>query len=271
MYPESADIYEWKRKKRKASPMSVSLVTGSSDTGSISQILSLSSAATTQAASTGASSDLDTVSISASGSASSQLAALMQQRQSLMASRAELVGSTMESDGSTDAIQNQLEEYDRQLEDIDAQIAQLKAQVAGEQAQSVVTYSKSSSAKNTGGSNSGLNSVLGLAASYTSAQTAAGVQKKLDRQAEALATEIDADRSRGVDTSDKEGVLSELTARSAGASATLSASLNDINRRIMKSGGDLLVELDYPTVSSTAYSSAASAVGDAEAVPTDEA
>jgi chromosome segregation ATPase len=216
--------------------MSVSLVTGSG-ASTISQILNLSteSATATSSATAASSGDGDAVTISASGSAASGLLALMRQRASLVEARSKLASSSAEDGESTD-VQTQLESYDSQISELDAQIAEAKAAAAGEQASSVLTYSGNTYAKTgstAASSSDALNAVAGLSASLSTARAAASSMNRLDRQAESLQAEIDADKSRGADTADKESELETLQEKLSGASSTLSAGLDGINQQFL--------------------------------------
>ncbi len=233
--------------------MSVSLVNGSYDTSYISQVLGLSGTSSTTSADTLSGttttddSSQDTVTISSAGSASSQLLELVQERASLEQARSDLVSSTTESGGSTDSIESQLDDYDEQISALDTQIEQLRAQAAKEQTENIVTYSKNTFKNNSSSQTDKLNTITGLSGSLSTAKATASVRSRLDREAKSLQAEIDADQARGIDTTDKESELKELEEKTASASFTLSASLNDINQKIMESNGDPLVELDYPT------------------------
>lgn len=232
--------------------MGVSLVNSNYDVNYLTQTLGLSSTSTsttsyTLSGTSSDDSDTDTVSISAAGSASSQLVSLVQQRQSILESKEALVNSTLENGGSTDSIQSQLDEYDSQLAEIDSQIAEATAQASSQQTQNILTYSKESIKNNASAQTSRLDSIVGLRSSLGQTQAAASAKNRVDRQAKTLSSEIDADQSRGIDTSDKESELDELETQSTSIASSLTAGLNNINQEIIENNGDPLVEVDYPT------------------------
>ena len=214
--------------------MNVSLVTGSGSS-TVSQILSLStesSTATTSVTST-SSDGSDSVSISASGSAASGLLELMRERASLVEARSTLASSALEDGTATDELEAQLEGYDTQISELDARIVDAKAAAAEEQASSVLsygnnTYTKSGSASSS--STDALNVITGMSASLSSARTAASARNRLNRQAETMQAEMDADEARGLDASDKESELETLKEKASSASATLRTGLDDINQ-----------------------------------------
>lgn len=248
------------------------MVNSNYDASSISAALNLSGTSTDTVSQTGAASsdntDSDSVSISAAGSASSLLISLIQERQSTMASRAELVSTTMENEGSTDSIEEQLSTYDSQLEDINAQISKARAQVAKEQSQNVITYSKNTFKASGSSQTNRMNDLVGLSSSLGTAQAAASSMKTLDRQANSLEAEIEADESRGVDTSEKEESLEGLSDKATSAAATIADSLNDINQKILEGNGDALVELDYPTPTLASAASTDAADDETDAIAT---
>lgn len=212
--------------------MGVSSVTGSSSSG-ILDILELSTTSlTTTESATSSSSSADSVSISSSGSAASGLLELVRRRASLVEARNNLVSSAMENGGSTDSMETQLEDYDSQISELDERIAEAKAAAVQEQADSTLTYANNTYARTGGTSSSAdaLHAVAGLSARLSVARTVACSMSRLDRQTASLQVEIKADEARGLDTADKETELEELEALLAGASDTLSASLDGINQ-----------------------------------------
>lgn len=237
--------------------MSVSSISSSYSINLITQSLGLDSSDPSSTTLSGTSSD--SVSISSSGS---QLSALVEQRKSLVEEREALVSTTLESEGSTDSIQSTLEEYDSQIAELDAQIAQQTAQAASAQTQNLLTYSKlTSSASST--KTSTLDSLLGLSSSLSQTQAAASAQRQAERRAQALSGEIEADKSRGIDTGDKESELEELQAQSQAIASSVTTGLNGINTAIIENNGASPIEIDYPSQSaSAAYEALVSTLAD---------
>ena len=235
--------------------MSVSSISSSYSINLITQSLGLDSSDPSSTTLSGTSSD--SVSISSSGS---QLSALVEQRKSLVEEREALVSTTLE--GSTDSIQSTLEEYDSQIAELDAQIAQQTAQAASAQTQNLLTYSKlTSSASST--KTSTLDSLLGLSSSLSQTQAAASAQRQAERRAQALSGEIEADKSRGIDTGDKESELEELQAQSQAIASSVTTGLNGINTAIIENNGASPIEIDYPSQSaSAAYEALVSTLAD---------
>jgi hypothetical protein len=188
----------------------------------------------------------------------------VQQRQSILASKAELASSAAESeDGTTsDTYTAQMEAYDSQLESLDTQIAQAQAEVAKEQTESIVTYSKNTIKNGNSGQTNRLNSLTNLSANLGTTKAAVSSMNRLDREANSLKGEIAADKSRGLDTTEQEEELSTLESKAYSAAETVADSLNDINQSIIELNGDALTELDYPTPTYDAASSAASTDSD---------